>query len=70
MELCHHEAHWPQLRVEVHFIFVSLNVAYNVELILGQIFDGALLLFSDFINLGRELELGITKLELMLPSKT
>ena len=69
MELGHHERHWPQLRVKVYFLLVPLHIADHVQLVLSQVLDRSLLLFREFVDLGRELELSITELQLMLPTE-
>lgn len=69
VELGHHKRYWPELRVEIYLVLVPLHVANHVELVLSKVLDGALLLLRDLVKLGRELELSVAELELVLPAE-
>jgi hypothetical protein len=70
VELSDHEGDWLKLWVELWPILLPFDVADDPELLLCETFDHFLLLTSDLVPLGDELEVSIAELELMRPAKS
>jgi len=70
VELGDHERDWLRLWVKLWLVLLSPHVADDVQVFLGEILDYLLLLACQLVLFGVELEVGVAKLELVLPTES